>query len=958
METRFKSKAWISLGCLIGTCLNFSYAADHSAEKVEALVLEQSEARLLVRWKDGSIRAQTVGAKTYKHLPNLELISVPDGQTLKQTINDYQNNPNVAYAEPDYRVQHWAITPNDPDFSELWGLHNESDTDINAPEAWDITLGSAEVVVAVIDSGIDYNHTDLANNVWQNPNEIAGNGIDDDENGYVDDIYGIDAVNDDSDPYDDDGHGTHVAGTIAAEINNSKGVVGVAPNTKVISCKFLDEYGYGYNSDAIECLDYLYDLKVTHGINIVVTNNSWGGGGYSSILEEAISRHNDEDILFIAAAGNSGLNIDVYDSYPANFDLDNIITVAAVDENEELAYFSNYGTDNVDIAAPGVEVYSTLPGDTYGDYDGTSMAAPHVTGAIALLAAVKPDFTAAQYKQLIIDYGQEVSNLVNAVGSSNRLVLWNDNDSGPLNCDGVVRARILEPLESVIQTTPGDELDIYASISECAEPVTGANYDVILNNQVVGQLVDDGSGNDEQANDGVYSSVLTINFVGESELNFSGGIESAFSIVSAYEPVIETTTYDYQEIEGIELIGSNRDDSVSVIEPGFTVQWPLGGIDTLFVSSNGIIASEYSSVYWNSSLPTNSLSHAVYPFWDDLVTANGGVYYEIVGEAPNRQLVIEYRDVIHYGYSNDDDEYKMTFQVIMYENTPEIVLNYKDVDVADAGLSNGGSATVGYEYEGSAIQLSYNEAIIESGTSYRIQQSNNNHAQITSVSFSDVLKVTYPVEISFEYTVPEDAESVSLSIDLGDGNSESLDLDAASYTHAYSESGLYQVNLLLEADGFTASKVFSVNIEALTDLEQQLIDIERDRLLQEIDSAPDEYGLITLDALEQALAEEADDVLNEILTSPEEHGLIASEDLELVTFEKISELEAGTHLLGSSVEITNLQAIFSDAQLVWVYQDDGFLGWSPDSEMQTKVLNTGYGQLSEIKAGTGFWVKK
>ncbi|CAA6819077.1 MAG: Unknown protein [uncultured Sulfurovum sp.] len=257
--------------------------------------------------------------------------------------------------------------PNDAEFSKLWGLHNEgtyygvADTDIDAPEAWKMHRGSKNVVVGITDGGIDYRHEDLVNNVWVNPNEIAGNGIDDDNNGYVDDVYGIDTINHDSDPFDDkQDHGTHVSGIIGAEGNNSVGVVGVNWNTSMASCKFIDNQGYGYLSGAAECVNYFTDLKVNRGINIVVTNNSWGDETeFSPIGYHLISLAGQAGILFVTSAGNNKKDIDVTPRYPEAFDLDTIITVAETNVYDDLSDYSNYGVQNVDLAAPGRVILST-----------------------------------------------------------------------------------------------------------------------------------------------------------------------------------------------------------------------------------------------------------------------------------------------------------------------------------------------------------------------------------------------------------------------------------------------------------------------------------------------------------------------------------------------------------------------------------------------------------------------
>ncbi len=316
---------------------------------------------------------------------------------------------------------------NDPDYSKLYGLNNTgqtggtSDADIDAPEAWDITTGSASTIVAVTDTGVDINHPDLKNNIWVNSGETAGNKIDDDKNGYVDDVNGYDFYNNDAtvyDPGDGDKHGTHVAGTIAAEGNNGIGVSGVNWKAKIMPLKFLGPDG-GYTSDAVEALNY----AVAKGAKI--SNNSWGGGGYSQTLLDAINKADTSGHLFVAAAGNGGSdgvgdNNDSTPHYPSSYDSSNIVSVAATDRKDAPAGFSNYGSTSVDLAAPGVGILSTLPGNTYGSYSGTSMATPHVSGVAALLKSMNSSADDATLKDQILKSVDAKSNLSGKMVSGGR----------------------------------------------------------------------------------------------------------------------------------------------------------------------------------------------------------------------------------------------------------------------------------------------------------------------------------------------------------------------------------------------------------------------------------------------------------------------------------------------------------------------------------------------------------
>ncbi|MDH6096172.1 S8 family serine peptidase, partial [Umezakia ovalisporum] len=335
-------------------------------------------------------------------LTGAEIWQLSGTTSVETALATYGRSRVFEYIEPDYIVTTAATIPNDPSFNLLWGLHNTGqtggtpDVDIDAPEAWDIQTGNPDLVIGVIDTGVDYTHPDLVGNIWTNIGEIAGDGIDNDGNGYIDDIRGWDFAYNDNNPMDVHGHGTHVSGTIAGKGNNAVGVTGVAWNAKIMPLKFLDDTGSGWISDAILAVEY----ATAQGVKL--TNNSWGGGGYSQGLYDAIAAAGDAGSLFIAAAGNESNNNDSSPSYPASYNLDNIISVAAITHWDGLSSFSNYGLTTVDLGAPGSDIYSTVPGNSYDSYSGTSMASPHVAGAAALLWSENPTWTAQQVKDVLL----------------------------------------------------------------------------------------------------------------------------------------------------------------------------------------------------------------------------------------------------------------------------------------------------------------------------------------------------------------------------------------------------------------------------------------------------------------------------------------------------------------------------------------------------------------------------
>jgi subtilisin family serine protease len=349
------------------------------------------------------------------------LVSVDPDETDAAT-EELLRQRAVQYVEPNF-VLHASRLPNDRLFGEQWGLRNvgqyggKAGADVGATGAWDVTTG-ADVTVAVVDTGIDFAHADLAANAWTNPADPT-NGVDDDHNGFVDDVHGADFVDEDSNPNDDAGHGSHVAGIIGAKGNNAIGVTGLDWDVKLMGLKFLDADGEGNTADAANAIDY----AVSHGARVI--NASWGGPAFSLALYQAVRRAGDKGVVFAAASGNDGRNSDVKPDFPAAFDLPNVISVAATGASDELVDFSNYGPVSVDLAAPGDDIESTVPRSVdssgYASFSGTSMATPFVTGAVALYLSHFPQATGDQARSAILQTVDKLPSLAGKVATGGRL---------------------------------------------------------------------------------------------------------------------------------------------------------------------------------------------------------------------------------------------------------------------------------------------------------------------------------------------------------------------------------------------------------------------------------------------------------------------------------------------------------------------------------------------------------
>lgn len=429
-----------------------------------------------------------------------------------QTIKELKATGLYEYVEPDWIVT-IQQTPTDTAFTNgsLWGLRNTgqnggtSGVDVNAVPAWALTTGSPTVVVGVVDTGIRHTHQDLAGNMWRNPGEIADNGIDDDSNGYIDDVHGINGITGSGNPMDDNNHGSHCAGTIAATGNDAGQHVGVAYNVKLMALKFLNSGGSGQTSDAIKCIDY----GVAKGAHIL--SNSWGGGPYSQAMRDSIAAANTAGVLFVAAAGNAASNNDVWANYPSNYDPANVVAVAAVSRTGALASFSSYGQTTVDLAAPGVSILSSTAtsNTSYDLYDGTSMATPHVAGVAALIKSRFPSASVLEIKSRLLATTRPLASLTGKTATGGMV---DAHAALTVAVDGVLELRAAAEDNPV---HAGANTAFYVTVTDLF-PVIGATVSGRLGTGSPATFLDNGVSPDITANDGIYSANLQVPATGSS----------------------------------------------------------------------------------------------------------------------------------------------------------------------------------------------------------------------------------------------------------------------------------------------------------------------------------------------------------------------------------------------------------------------------------------------------------
>lgn len=708
------------------------------------------------------------------------------------------------------------LLPNDWYFPNQWALdfHGSvvgvDDADIDAPEAWDITTGSSEVIVAVIDTGIEYTHPDLTANIWINRDEVPDNGIDDDANGYIDDVRGYNFAENSAYVFDYETHGTHVAGIIGASSNNSIGVSGVSWNVQLMPVRIFGGPEDGSNAAAVNAILYAID----NGARVI--NASWGSYSYSQILADAIAAANEQGVLFVTSAGNDEVDNDIYRAYPASYDLPNIISVAASTKSDGPTPFTNYGRYSVDLLAPGDNIFSTAIMDEYKSFSGTSMAAPHVSGVAALLLSQDPTRDAARLKDVILNTVDPIHpNWRYLSLSGGRLNAFN-----ALSCvPSTLALDIHSPKPAFTNAFPAEPILIKTRVSSCDTGIHDAMVTVTFDNGEVDiQLFDDGQHNDGAAGDGVYANTWLPQTAGKVVL-LATATHSFFAAASDSREGHVRERMSYKQVPipynwidtSTGTVHPLTDESNITIPIGFDFDFYGIPRSTITISDNGYLTFGPAVPYFdyvNTDMPFWELPNDIIaPFWDDFHLTKGGQVVSLLeGTAPNRRLTIAWVDVPHYdslGRALDD----ASFQATLYEESGDIIFNYKDTDFGYWGhfYTSGESATVGLEDPAGeeATLYTFDYPIVFNETAiryYRIPYAPGIDNRWPFAGIVQPTNVPRNHAYTFDGTLSYDPDDdlLSYSWNFGDGTTAT----GATPSHSYGSSGIYYVNLVVSDDEF------------------------------------------------------------------------------------------------------------------------------------------------------------
>ncbi len=628
--------------------------------------------------------------REYKIVPGLCLVKLPDGVAVEQALVSFNSTAGILYAQPDYELtldSDQQYIPNDLRFDELWGMHNTGqtggtpDADIDAPEAWDIATDCSEIIVAVIDTGVDYTHPDLAANMWVNEAELNGTpGVDDDGNDYIDDIYGYDFCNNDGDPWDDHYHGTHCAGTIGAVGNNAEGVAGVCWNVRIMALKWMDSRGYGYTSDAIYCVEY----STLMGANL--SSNSWRQVNTSipnPALENAINNAGAAGLLFVASAGNDyGSNNDTYPHYPSSYDSDNIIAVLSTDKYDNLSVFSNYGPTSVDLGAPGSSILSCQPGSRYRYLSGTSMATPHVAGACAFIWSVCPTLTHLDVKDIILETVDPIPALDGLCVSSGRLNLH----EAVLEAQAACGPPWIEFIPEMGTVAAGGEIGVNVIFNADCDAGTYQGLIKIYSNDPYDANVPIPVAMTVEPID-YFTELFDPNYFDPNDPNHNDMANRTLTFrpdgsCSYYRLCSDAASAFPVDPNGGTIVSLGDDDYVPVNLNGAYVNLYGTDYDTFYIGSNGYISFISGDIRHFETLTDHFDLPRISALFDDLDPCSGGL---VSWKQLDDRVVVTFENVPEYGLSNSN-----SFQIEMRFNG-KIRITLLDVGANDGlvGLSEG-----------------------------------------------------------------------------------------------------------------------------------------------------------------------------------------------------------------------------------------------------------------------------